>query len=129
MQWHFTRVLFVLALAALGVSRAADAHHSYARFDRCHPFTLSGEIDRVAWINPHVEISIRTEAGVTYTIVWLNLQQLARDGVERGALKVGDRIEITGAKQPQDTLRVVTLLTEIRRPSDGWVWSRPPQGC
>lgn len=126
---RFTQALFVLTLAALGVCGTAEAHHSYARFDRCHPFTLTGEIDRVAWINPHVEISIRTETGITYTIVWLNLQQLARDGVERGALKVGDRIEITGAKQPQDTLRVVTLLTEIRRPSDGWVWSRPPQGC
>lgn len=122
-------IAVVLALVAFGVSITAAAHHSYARFDRCHLFTLAGEIERVTWHNPHVELAVRGSAGMAYTIVWLNLQQLKRDGVEPGALRVGDRIEITGAKQPEDNLRVITLVTAIWRPSDGWRWSRPPQGC
>ncbi len=114
---------------ALGVPRSGTAHHSSARFDRCHPVTLTGEIDRVAWRNPHVEFVLRSSQGPAYTIIWLNLQQLKRDDVEPNALRVGDRVEITGAKQPEDTTRVIGLLTAIRRVSDGWTWSRPAQGC
>jgi hypothetical protein len=125
----FVGTAVVLALSALGVSSAAAAHHSFARFDRCHLFTLAGEIQRVTWHNPHVELGLRTTDGTSYRILWLNLQQLKRDGVEPNALKVGDRIEITGAKQPEDTLHDVALLTQIWRPSDGWRWSQPPQGC
>ena len=119
----------LLLLAGLSVAGAAKAHHSYAAFDRCHPFTFSGEVERVAWINPHVEVAVRTDDGITYTIVWLNMQQLARQGVARGVLNVGDRIEVSGAKQPEDKLRVIALVTELKRPADGWHWSRPPQGC
>jgi Family of unknown function (DUF6152) len=122
-------IAVALALGAFGVSSTVVAHHSYARFDRCHLFTLAGEIEHVTWHNPHVELAIRSSEGTAYTIVWLNLPQLKRDGVEPGALRVGDRIEITGAKQPEDNLHVITLLTAIRRLSDGWRWSRPPQGC
>jgi hypothetical protein len=90
---------------------------------------FSGEIERVAWVNPHVEIAVRTDEGVTYTIVWLNMQQLAREGVARGVLNVGDRVDVSGAKQPEDKLRVIAQVTELSRPADGWHWSRPPQGC
>ncbi len=121
--------LGMLALTALGVSSPATAHHSFARFDRCHLFTLAGEIRSVNWHNPHVELGLRTSDGTSYRILWLNLQQLKRDGVAPNALRVGDRIEITGAKQPEDTLHDIALLTQIWRPSDGWRWSQPPQGC
>ena len=122
------RTAVVLALSAFGVSTAA-AHHSFARFDRCHLFTLAGDIQRVTWHNPHVELGLRAIDGTSYRILWLSLQQLKRDGVEPNALKVGDRIEITGAKQPEEDLHDIALLTQIWRPSDGWRWSRPPQGC
>jgi hypothetical protein len=119
----------LLLLLGCGAMGSAQAHHSYAAFDRCHPFMFSGEIERVAWVNPHVEIAVRTDAGVTYTIVWLNMQQLAREGVARGVLNVGDHIDVSGAKQPEDKLRVIAQVTELTRPADGWHWSRPPQGC
>jgi uncharacterized protein DUF6152 len=118
-----------LLIAAFGMPGELAAHHSSARFDRCRLFTLAGDIDGVTWHNPHVEIALHGSDGTAYTIVWLNLPQLKRDGVEPGTLRVGDRIEITGAKQPEDTAHVITLLTSIWRPSDGWRWSRPPQGC
>ena len=129
MQRRLLVSIAVVALAALGVASPLNAHHSYARFDRCRLFTLAGEIERVTWHNPHVEVAFRTNEGITYTIVWLNLQQLTRDGVQPSTLSVGDRIEITAAKQPEDNPRTIQLLTGIWRPSDGWRWSRPPQGC
>jgi hypothetical protein len=122
-------IAIVSAPIALGVSSPVTAHHSYAHFDRCHLFTLAGQIERLTWHNPHVELDIRSGDGTEYKIVWLNLQQLSRDGVTAGTLRVGDRIEITGAKQPEDKLHVITQLTAIWRPADGWRWSRPPQGC
>ena len=118
-----------MALIMLATPSIAPAHHSIARFDRCHLFTVAGEVARVSWHNPHVEFTVQSSGGTTYDVLWLNLQQLKRDGVELGVLKVGDRVEITGAKQPEDNLRMITLLTGIWRPSDGWRWSRPPQGC
>ena len=105
------------------------AHHSDARFDRCHPVILTGEIDRVLWRNPHVELVLLSSEGPAYTVIWLNLQQLKRENVEPNALRVGDRIEVTGAKQPEDNSRVIALVTAIRRSSDGWSWSRPRQSC
>jgi hypothetical protein len=126
-----TRAAITLALALLvgGLSSSAGAHHSQAQFDRCHPFVVEGSIERVLWENPHVEIALRGDDGMMYSIVWLNLQQLKRDGVAKDELKVGDRVQISGAKQPEDKLRVISLVTAIQRPSDGWEWSRPPQGC
>ena len=119
----------LLALIGLGICGPASAHHSFARFDRCHLFTLAGDIQGVKWRNPHVEIDMRAIDGNTYTVIWLSLVQLKRDGVDVGVLKAGDRIQITGAKQPEDSPHVVALLTQIWRPKDGWRWSQPPQGC
>jgi hypothetical protein len=122
--------LAALASITLAAPNLAQAHHSIARFDRCHLFTVAGEVTRVTWHNPHVEFVVQSRQGMTYNVLWLSLQQLKRDGVEPGALKVGDRVEITGAKQLEDdNLRTITLLTGIWRPRDGWRWSRPPQGC
>jgi hypothetical protein len=118
-----------LALMTLALPHTAPAHHSIARFDRCHLFTVAGEVTRVTWHNPHVEFAVQNSDGTVYNVLWLNLQQIKRDGLEVGVLKVGDRVEITGAKQPEDNLRMITLLTGIWRPRDGWRWSRPPQGC
>jgi hypothetical protein len=116
-------------LASLALSGAAGAHHSYARFDRCHLFTIVGEIEHVRWGNPHVELTVHGMDGVTYSIIWLNLQQLTRAGIESSTLEVGDHVEVTGTKQPEDRPRIIAQLTQIWRPKDGWRWSQPPQGC
>jgi len=126
---RFPPIVIALVIVALGVPSPGTAHHSSAGFDRCHLVTLTGEIDRVAWRNPHVEFVLLSSQGPAYTIIWLNLQQLKRDDIEPNTLHVGDRVEVTGAKQPEDTTRVIALLTAIRRVSDGWTWSKPSQGC
>jgi hypothetical protein len=91
--------------------------------------TVTGEVERVEWANPHVRISIRSDGGMTYDVVWLNQQLLSLAGIQRGTLNVGDRVVITAGRRAEDGTRVPMLLSEIRRPADGWQWSQPPQGC
>ena len=119
----------ILALVLLGGAGPAAAHHP-PRFDHCKLYTVSGEVVRVDWINPHVTVAIKADDGMSYDLVWLNLQQLSLAGVQKDALKVGDRVSIKGSKQSEgDATHATLLLTEIRRQPDGLEWSHPPQGC
>jgi hypothetical protein len=112
----------------------ARAHHSYAAFDRCTPVTLEGEIDSVEWVNPHIRIRLRTADVPSYFVEWFSLAQLQRVGLAADALKPGDRVVVTGNAMRDPSMKVLSLLTEIRRPSDGWSWGREfprevPAGC
>jgi hypothetical protein len=46
-------VLAAAAVAALGISTAAVAHHGFGLFDRSKPVTLTGRITRIDFVNPH----------------------------------------------------------------------------
>jgi hypothetical protein len=111
-------------LAALTLTATASAHHGYSEYDRCEFATVEGEILRLEWGNPHVLVSLKT-ADTTYRVEWATVDQLRRANVEDGALKVGDRVVITGSKNRNPELNIITLLTSVSRPSDGWSWSRP----
>ena len=115
-------------LTLLFFAGPVSAHHP-PRFDRCKLYTVSGQIERVDWMNPHVKVAIKADDGMSYDLVWLNLQQLSLAGIQRDSLKVGDRVVVKGSKQSEDPTRVSMLLTEIHRQSDGLEWSQPPQGC
>jgi uncharacterized protein DUF6152 len=125
-------VLLVSSTASL-VTLSAPAHHSYAQFDRCHPVALEGDIQNVAWANPHIVIDLRTVDETSYRVEWFNLQQLQNAGLATETLKTGDHVVITGAATRDPALRLVSLVSEIRRTSDGWSWTRPPRpvspGC
>jgi len=121
----------VAATLALG---HAHAHHSYAAFDRCTPVTLEGEIDSVEWVNPHIRIRLRTQYVASYFVEWFSLAQLQQAGIAAETLKPGDRVVVTGNPMRDPNTKVLSLLTEIRRPSDGWSWMRTtprqlPEGC
>jgi hypothetical protein len=117
----------LMTLLLLGLSSTAAAHHP-PRFEQCQRLTASGRIEEIAWTNPHVGLSIKTDDGVEYKIIWLNLQQLSRAGIKPGSLAVGDRVVVTAIKRSGDT-RSPLLLSEIRRPADGLQWTQSPQGC
>jgi hypothetical protein len=110
------------ATFALGQARA---HHSYAAFDRCTPLSLEGEIDSVDWVNPHIRIHLRTKDVPSYFVEWFSLIQLEQAGIAAETLKRGDRVVVTGNPMRDESKKVLSLLTEIRRPSDGWSWMRP----
>ena len=121
-----------LAFIASTVCGSAMAHHSYAQFDRCQSMSIEGEIGSIAWANPHVVVTLKTGDATAYRVEWWDLNRLARAGVSTDSLKVGDRVVVTGSLHRDPELHVVTLLTAIRRPSDGWSWLRPsslPPSC
>lgn len=119
-----TTRISLATLAALTLTATASAHHGYSEYDRCEFATVEGEILRLEWGNPHVLVSLKT-ADTTYRVEWATVDQLRRANVEDGALKVGDRVVITGSKNRNPELNIITLLTSVSRPSDGWSWSRP----
>jgi hypothetical protein len=119
-------VLLVASTASL-VTLSAPAHHSYAQFDRCHPVSIEGDILNVEWANPHIVIDLKAVDATTYRVEWFNLPQLQNAGLATETLKTGDHVVITGSATRDATLKLVSLLTEIRRPSDGWSWTRPPR--
>jgi hypothetical protein len=121
-------------LLAYGVVGPAVAHHSYASYDRCQAVTIEGTIESVMWANPHAILMIRSSASSLFRIEWFPLQQLQRAGVPIGALNAGDYVIVSGSKKRDSESNVLSLLTEIRRPLDGWHWSRnspgsPPAPC
>jgi Family of unknown function (DUF6152) len=119
--------VFKCGLAISGwvlLSESAAAHHSYAQFDRCTNVTIKGEISDIAWANPHIVITIDSADAPRYRVEWFDLSSLRRAGLATGALTAGDEVVITGARNRDPDARVMTLLTELRRPSDGWRWSR-----
>jgi len=118
----------LLAAAFLGAAGTASAHHP-PKFDHCKVYTVAGQVERVDWMNPHVKVAIKADDGMSYDLVWLNLQQLSLAGVQKDALKIGDRVIVKGSKQSEDPTHVSLLLTEIRKTDDGLEWSHPPQGC
>jgi hypothetical protein len=119
-------------LAAVAGSLAlstADAHHSYAAFDRCKSVALEGEITSVAWVNPHIVIDLKTSDTPGYRVEWFSLVNLANAGIEAQTLKTGDRVVIIGNAMRDPAMKVLSLVSEISRPSDGWSWKRgAPRG-
>jgi hypothetical protein len=84
---------------------------------------------------PHVVINVRTRDVDDYRVEWLSLMQLSgpRWDVPAGTLDVGDRVTIAGHAMKDPNLKVLSLVSEIRRPSDGWTWigaeRQPPSTC
>src|SRR5687768_1121923 len=115
----------------LGAASSAHAHHAYQLFfDMCTSVTIEGRVSSVEWKDPHVWIDLETDDGTTYAAEWTGPQNLTRAGVAADVLKAGDRVVVIGSPplKPEmrrnQTARVVSALTEIRRASDGWRWAR-----
>lgn len=117
--------LWAAGALAAAICGAASGHHGYAGYDRCKRFTVAGEIERISWANPHVVFTLRVDDSTSYLVQWLSVEALARTGVKVGALGAGDRIVVSGSANRDPRIHIVTLLTDVERPRDGWEWSRP----
>jgi hypothetical protein len=112
---------FVLCLTV--ALAPAQAHHSYAAFDRCQFVTLMGEIRGIEWVNPHIRIHLRTADIDAYFVEWFSLPQLQQAGIAPDTLKAGDHVVVSGNPMRDPSMKVLSLLTEIHRPSDDWRWA------
>jgi hypothetical protein len=108
----------VVALLTTG----SMAHHGYGEYDRNASVTLEGTVTRVLWTNPHVVLTLKTTSGIEYAVEWAAVTQLASRGIATAPVKEGDSLLVTGSVNRNPEKRILTLLQEIRRPADGWVW-------
>lgn len=88
----------VCALALAGLSGTANAHHSFAMFDKARTVTVTGTIKEFQWVNPHSWIQIvskQTGKPVEWSIEGRSPNVLARRGWNRNTLKPGDQVALT----------------------------------
>lgn len=102
------------------------AHHSFAAdYFEQQMVTVTGAIVEFDYRAPHawVKISNRDEAGQSQIVSaeWSNPNRLARDGVSKTTLMIGDVVVIAGSpgRNPDDHR---LHLKAIQRPADGWEW-------
>lgn len=113
---------------ALSMTSVVRAHHP-PEMERCASFSFTGQIERIEWRRPHVELYVRTDEGVTHHVIWLAIHQLSWEGIDRDTLRVGDEVHISAGIRMDDVVERPMLLSYIHRDSDGWGWSQVPQGC
>lgn len=114
----------LFAFAAVLGAGAAYAHHSYGAYYEKETVSIEGTIESIRFANPHVLMTLRASDGKVYNIEWQNLIQLRHGNVGPDTLKAGDRIVLSGSPPRDPSSHTITLIREIRRPSDGWLWRR-----
>jgi hypothetical protein len=118
-----SRLVALTSAAVLLAAVTVGAHHSYAAFDREHPVSVEGDIETMLFVNPHVVVGLKTTEG-SYRVEWGALNQMMRWNITRDTLHVGDHVIVTAAPTHDPAERRLSLVSEIRRPADGWRWSR-----
>ena len=92
---------FFLGAVALIAAEAVAAHHSFAaEFDLNRPVTLTGNVTKIEWTNPHawIFIEVKDDEGSieAWAIEVVGANNLMRRGWTRDTLKFGDVITVEG---------------------------------
>jgi hypothetical protein len=99
-------VVSSVACAMLLLASAARAHHSFdAEYDSKKPFTITGFVTKVDWVNPHAFVSLDVKDGTSvrnYRIEMGPPYALVRGGWKRDTLKIGDKVTIVNAAAAKD---------------------------
>ena len=86
------------ALATLVAASSAQAHHSFAMFDRTKRVTLVGTVKAFQWTNPHswVQLTVPGAQGEMeeWSIEALSPNVLGRQGWKRNTLNPGDKVSV-----------------------------------
>jgi hypothetical protein len=94
----FKRIAMGCALTMVLAAPAAEAHHSYAMFDRGKTVTLNGTIKAYQWTNPHswIQLTVPNDAGGTdeWSIEMGSPFELLRVGWTSSTVKAGDKVTI-----------------------------------
>lgn len=91
----------VLLAITVTVGQPAKAHHSFgAEYDVTQPMTLTGVLTKVEWTNPHSHLFLDVKGADGKVVNW-QLEgypptALQRIGWKHDALKVGDKITVSG---------------------------------
>lgn len=112
----------VLLIAVAGTS--VIAHHSYGAYHRDQLIEVEGIVEAFDWISPHSFIRMKGDDGRGYVGEWLAAAALQRAGLEKDSLRPGDRIVMGGNPRRDIDESGLMNVRSIRRPADGWKWSR-----
>ena len=120
-----------IILAALLISAAAYAHHSFAgTYIEGKLMKIEGDVVEFNIRNPHsfivIEVTEKDGKKVKWGGEWGGVTQLSQGGVTRFTLEVGDHLIIEGAP-PRDTLDKKVLVRKVWRPAtdkkEAWEWA------
>src|SRR5262249_44884515 len=78
-----------------------SAHHPFsAQYDWKKPVTLTGNVTKLNWVNPHVELTIdaKDDAGLsgTWTVELGSPAALQKSGLTSAVLKMGEKVTVDG---------------------------------
>lgn len=138
MQDEFFKIAGVAAVGlAASAVLVANAHHSMERFDTQQEVTVSGEIVRYEWANPHVYIFIEETRPNGETVEW-EIEggppaMMRRDGWSRQTLRPGQLVSAVGnpgRNQYKDSMYLTTLkrADETLFSEDEWMGSMMTAG-
>ena len=111
-------VPFTMALLLAGGS-ASFAHHSVSgQFDTSKSLTLTGVINRVEWINPHIylHLDVKDESGtaITWSLASLPTAMMRRAGLTRESVQGAPGEVVTVIANPaRDDSRRLAWVTRI----------------
>lgn len=118
------RMLAGATAALLLVASLAQAHHSYADFDRAERFELNGVITDIHWGNPHILLTVHN-GEYDVRVEWVTTAGADKTGVENGRFVRGDRITVVGSRHLDPSVHIMTLVKELRLPQHQWQWVSP----
>ena len=115
--WGVESWVLVLGSWVLGAGSLA-AHHSDSAYDLFQPITLQGTVAKFLWENPHVRVFIEVRDADGRVATWdVEGNPPGRIGGRglRDALKVGDRITVSGyrARDPAQRSALGYRLTLV----------------
>ena len=120
-----------IIVAALLISAAAYAHHSFAgTYIEGKLVKLEGDVVEFNIRNPHsfivIEVKEKDGKKVKWGGEWGGVTQLSQGGVNRFTLEVGDHLIMEGAP-PRDSLDKKILVRKVWRPAtkekEAWEWA------
>ena len=92
------KLLFALAALAGLWSPAADAHHSFGKFDMSRLTTLTGTVREWTWANPHtwLMLVVKRANGTTeqWALVGSSPNMMSRWGWNAADIKAGDKVVV-----------------------------------
>jgi hypothetical protein len=123
-----SKMMIVIVAAAVLCGLKVYAHHSFAgTYKLDEQVRIEGKLLRVLLRNPHSYIHVGAANAdgqmQEWAIEWGGAAQLARTGVTRDRIRVGDPVIVTG--NPSRTPGEPKLrLVYFERPSDGFTWGK-----
>jgi hypothetical protein len=120
-------LLLIAAALWAGAVTIGHAHHPLANYDLDREVTISGEIVRATYAEPHSFLHVRDLRASDKDAVWiveLRGAAIVRANKVPEALPPGERVTLTGnpGRVAADRRLRLRLVTRVR---DGWTWSNP----